>query len=681
MQIGRRSLLLLAVCILGLVGLRIAEPKPLRQLQNLGFDLMQGMAPHGDVPSSFTVVNIGERSLDNIGPWPWRRDALATLVDRLHDLGAVAVVLPLLLDTPDRFSAHALLERLAGEMPPADHAELAERLAHLPDPDEALASALARLPTALGTAVRIGAAGPPEPGPAFGIPSRTAIPPEVPRFEALTVATPGLHAAARAEGAVNLVPEEDMVLRRAALFFLVGDVMHPSLAVAGLVAGGREVAFARHPDGGYAMLVDGAARRTSAPGIVWLDFGRRTKIPVLEAQSLDADAMDRIHGRIVVLGLDVAGIGRPLRLADGSLASEPEIIAMMGDALDIGSVLSRPLMVQAIETVALAVGMAVIGVVWLATAPGLASLVTLALGIGWVAVVAVARMQAGLVVDLACPLVLSTMLATVSAGLRTARLWQIRRELVTELQSRTRAAEAANEAKTRFLHEMHHDLRTPLNAVLGLSGLLKGSGLARLSPQQITEFATTIHDAGAQVLHLSEQALQAAEYATEHATPNLQIVDLGEALVKAGSIMLGNRQRTASLDLHIDPAPHFILADPTQLLEAVLNLLDNAFKHAEGTETVILASEPLGNGRIAIDILDEGPGIDESILEHVGTPFPSERAAHDGVRGAGLGLFIAQRFAKTHGGHLRLGKRPGGGWRCRLELDLVGDPKTADSRP
>ncbi|MEM6972855.1 MAG: ATP-binding protein, partial [Pseudomonadota bacterium] len=119
----------------------------------------------------------------------------------------------------------------------------------------------------------------------------------------------------------------------------------------------------------------------------------------------------------------------------------------------------------------------------------------------------------------------------------------------------------------------------------------------------------------------------------------------------------------------------FVHVDPTYFLEAVLNLLDNAMVHAEGTETVTLATEILPGGRVAIDVLDEGPGMDATLREAVGEPFMPGRAVHDGIRQAGLGLFIVKRFADAHGGQLRLDNRDQGGLRARMDLPLVAAPR------
>ncbi|MEO0761999.1 MAG: hypothetical protein AAFZ09_09335 [Pseudomonadota bacterium] len=108
---------------------------------------------------------------------------------------------------------------------------------------------------------------------------------------------PPLRAAARAEGAINLLPEEDMVLRRAPLFFVVDGVLHPSLPVASLMGGGRDVAVSGRIGSTPEIRIDGRLRSADPAGVVWLDFARRTRIPVIEARAAELGVPLRLAGR------------------------------------------------------------------------------------------------------------------------------------------------------------------------------------------------------------------------------------------------------------------------------------------------------------------------------------------------------------------------------------------------
>ncbi|MEM6974554.1 MAG: CHASE2 domain-containing protein, partial [Pseudomonadota bacterium] len=598
LSLNRRSLLVLLCLAVVLLAVRLVDTKPVREVQALGFDLMQGIAPGDGGESAFAVVEIGAASLERNGPWPWRRDRLGALISRLWDAGARVVVVDLLLDTPDRYSAEGIIEEVIGDLDRQGSATLSSVLAGLEHPDRTLSAALRQGPSVLATAISRDETWD-DPAGLPSLRTEAVIPPQVPRFGGVQTAITPLRAAAAAEGAINLLPEEDMVVRRAPLFFVAGDLVHPALPVAALIGAGRDVVLRGEPGAPPSLWIDGAARHTDATGAVWLDFGRRAQVPVIEAAALEDGPMTAIDGRIVVLGLNVAGLSQPVRLADGTLASAPKVIAAIGDALEKGSTLTRPRILVSIEVIALVVGMAGLSALWLIAVPWIATSGTVLLAVGWVSMAAIARASNGLVVDAALPVLLWTLFVVGVAGLRAAVLWEQRGQLVGELQSRTEAAEAANDAKTRFLREMHHDLRTPLNAVLGFSDLLSRTGARHPSEADTTRYASAIRTSGSHILKLTERALQAAEVTSDKAAPQPELVELGEALLQAAEITLGNRRRTAELSLRIGNDKRFVHVDPTYFLEAVLNLLDNAMVHAEGTETVTLATEILPGGRVA----------------------------------------------------------------------------------
>ncbi|MEL6482581.1 MAG: CHASE2 domain-containing protein, partial [Pseudomonadota bacterium] len=635
------------------------------------FDLFQGVSPELNAETAFSVVHIGEPSIASVGPWPWRRDEIATIVTRLSELGAKAVVLNLILDAPDRMSPDSVEERLLQTPDAAGLSDLRASLMRLPDPDSVLASAMRRLPTALATSVLVRS---PE-VPQLGMPFAFDVPPppgtDIRRFRGAILAMPILRDAAVTEGAINLLPEHDSVLRRAPLFFVVDDVVHPTLPVAALLAAGREVQLSIGPRTDTRLSIDGGTRTGDGEGVVWLDFGRVSKIPVLEASGLSHAARAQIDGRIVVLGLRAAGLSPSFRLANGRLASGPEVVATIADALDVGSMLNRSWPVTWAEAGFTLVGSMLVAAAWLHLAPAAALMGTLALCLFWAAVVVTARLKAGLLLDAISPLVFWAVLAATALTSRAVELWRARAELIAALEARTIAAEAASDAKTRFLREMNHDLRTPLNAILGFSSVISKMPKEFFTPENGVEYAKTISSAGNLILGLSERALQAAKMSSEEVEPILENVDVREIVEEAALIMSTQREKAATIELSIDRASMPMRADRTYFLEAVLNLLENAIRHAQGTDEIVLAAKRQEGNTVTIDVLDRGPGIRDELRRAVGTPFIPGRSEQDGVRSPGLGLYIVKRFADMHGGTLELTNRPTGGLRARIKLSLL----------
>lgn len=672
-HVGR--LVALALLTLGLLALRIVAPEPLRQLQSIGFDLPQGIAPAAEADSRLAVVLIDEASLARGGPWPWRRDRLAALVDDIAALGAASVTIGLLLDQPDRYAGAALAEVLGDTLAPGRHAQLAEVLSALPDADAALARTLGRIPTALATSVTTQSVAGSSRASVFPLPGRAVLTTALPEFSAVTAPIGPLRDAARAEGAVNLLPEIDMVLRRAPLFFLVEGVAHPTLPVASLMAAGRSVTLVGRSGERFGVALDGALRPTDAHGVAWLDFGRRKRIPVLSASTLDDAPTDALEGRIVVIGLDAVGLSMSWRLADGGLASGPEVVALIADALDVGSLLHRSVDIEIVEVGVLLAGMTVVVALWLGTAPRTAAATTAALVLAWVVGVLVARVRFGVVLDLLLPVLFWGLVATAALGLHAAALWRARRVLVGALEARSEAAETAARAKARFLAEMHHDLRTPLNAVLGFSSLIEAMPAVAFTPETGREYARTISIAGEHILRLSERALQAAELNND-TDPRRQIVNVDDVLLDAVQIAEAGHHFTRRIETRLGPGPLCVSADPTHLTEAVLNLIDNALRHGGAEGVVTLAASRVPGERVAIDVLDRGPGMSPDLRAKIGTPFLPGRAERDGVRGAGLGLYIVRSFAERHSGRLELLDRDGGGLHARIELPACNAPTT-----
>src|SRR5690349_15164267 len=91
--------------VLALMGLRAADPFPVEVVREIAFDLYQRLKPR-EIPAEppVRVIDVDEASLASLGQWPWSRDHLAALVDRLTELGASAIIFDMLFPEPDRMS-------------------------------------------------------------------------------------------------------------------------------------------------------------------------------------------------------------------------------------------------------------------------------------------------------------------------------------------------------------------------------------------------------------------------------------------------------------------------------------------------------------------------------------------------------------------------------------------------
>lgn len=345
----RLALVLPGLLVLaGLVGLRLADPTPVAALRLQGFDLFQRLAPRvydPDVP--VRVVAIDDESLRRLGQWPWPRDRLAQLVDRLGRAGAAAVALDLVLAEPDRSAPARIAELLAGRANPAELAQLAK---DLPDPDRDLARALERVPSVVAFAPTDIPGRMPLIKASFAEigPARQGLG----RFVAAVPSLPAFEAAAWGNGSIGAPAGRDEVLRRLPAVALLGDALIPSLAVEALrVAQGAGTVTLRAPPDGPgldAVRVGDAILPVAPDGQFWLRF--TSDVPARQVpawQLLDpagpgADPAAALRGRIVLIGVTATGFGdsvlTPLRDRIAGVTAHAEAL----EQILLGGSLTRP---------------------------------------------------------------------------------------------------------------------------------------------------------------------------------------------------------------------------------------------------------------------------------------------------------------------------------------------------
>jgi two-component system cell cycle sensor histidine kinase PleC len=236
-------------------------------------------------------------------------------------------------------------------------------------------------------------------------------------------------------------------------------------------------------------------------------------------------------------------------------------------------------------------------------------------------------------------------------------------------QKLDRASAEAEGAKTTLLRAMSHELKTPLNAILGFSDLM--ATLAdNLTAPQVREYAGLIHQGGANLLRLVNQIMDLTKLAAGRYDLRPAALDAGHAL-HAAAQLFENRAIAAGIDLRIAscPAGLKILADETVLTAMLGQLLDNAlsFTQPGGEIRLSVADE---DGMIAFAVADNGPGVSAADLERILRPF--EQAQH--AQGSGLGLTLVKAFADLHGGSLSLESTPGHGFTAKVTFPAAPKP-------
>ncbi|HET7083256.1 MAG TPA: ATP-binding protein [Rhizomicrobium sp.] len=230
------------------------------------------------------------------------------------------------------------------------------------------------------------------------------------------------------------------------------------------------------------------------------------------------------------------------------------------------------------------------------------------------------------------------------------------------LRAALRQAEIANKMKAAFLAAMSHELKTPLNAVLGFSEIIRDEMLGPVGSASYRDYAADIHQSGARLLAVINDVLDVSRLEggllTIEARPE-NIFDLADAAIKlARTITLD--QRKIEIDVPQDAPP--LLADPRRLAQALGNLLANALKFTPSNGTVRFAARPQADGGMHLMVEDSGIGMAEETIAAALEPFRQlDGTLSRRFEGAGLGLSIAKALAELHGGALKIQSAVGEG--------------------
>jgi signal transduction histidine kinase/FixJ family two-component response regulator len=231
-------------------------------------------------------------------------------------------------------------------------------------------------------------------------------------------------------------------------------------------------------------------------------------------------------------------------------------------------------------------------------------------------------------------------------------------------------AQAANEAKSRFLANMSHDLRTPLNAILGYSQLLRRDASLDMEKQ---DSLRAINRNGQYLLTLLNDMLDISKIETKGITQTLENFDMHQLIYDISS-NFQLRADTKNLQFEVkgvEQVPHYIISDQTKLRSALNNLISNAIKFTEhgGVEVRFSAREETpGKVILSVDVEDTGAGIAREEMGKLFKFFSQTQSGLASGTGTGLGLAISQEYAKLMGGEITVESAQGEGSCFHLEI-------------
>ena len=232
------------------------------------------------------------------------------------------------------------------------------------------------------------------------------------------------------------------------------------------------------------------------------------------------------------------------------------------------------------------------------------------------------------------------------------------------LEAKLTAAEAASRAKTFFLSNMSHDIRTPLNAIIGYTALADQDGV---TPEQQRSYIRKIDRAGRQLLEIVNDVLEMSriESGKVHLEPHR--VNLEECVLESADLIRTQMEtKGIAFTVDSDVRRKWVLCDRSLLERALMNLLSNAQKFTgEGGRVALRLAELGGNedtGDYEIRVRDTGIGMSDEFVEHLFSPFERERTSTiSKTQGTGLGMTISKNIVEMMGGTIRVNTEKGQG--------------------
>ena len=238
-------------------------------------------------------------------------------------------------------------------------------------------------------------------------------------------------------------------------------------------------------------------------------------------------------------------------------------------------------------------------------------------------------------------------------------------------------AETASKAKTDFLSNMSHDIRTPMNAIIGITTLMKSE--PNLS-EKMHEYISKLDHSGEHLLELINNVLDMNRIESGKTTLHIGKINLAEQVTQVETIISAQadqkNQQFILVTTHLNH--EYVLADAARLQQILVNILSNAVKYtADGGRILFELEELPRNERYAkykFIVQDNGMGMSEEFIKHIFDPFArEENSVTNQIQGTGLGMAITKSIVDLMGGVITVDSTPGKGSRFEVVLEFPID--------
>jgi len=248
--------------------------------------------------------------------------------------------------------------------------------------------------------------------------------------------------------------------------------------------------------------------------------------------------------------------------------------------------------------------------------------------------------------------------------------------LYAELDQRTDQARAANEAKSRFLANVSHELRAPVTAIVGLVRLIRDPRSDPLTPEQNDELEL-IDSSAHSLLQLVNELLDLAKAESGKLEPNLESVRLADIFATLSGTLRAVPRSAGTVLVVSPPRVPELITDPIFLTQILRNLITNGLKFTPAGEVRLAAEYDEDREQVRLTVSDTGIGIPPDEQERVFEEFHQVRQQFRAtVTGTGLGLPYARQLVRILGGSITLASEPGRGSTFTVSLPVRG-PGTA----
>lgn len=218
------------------------------------------------------------------------------------------------------------------------------------------------------------------------------------------------------------------------------------------------------------------------------------------------------------------------------------------------------------------------------------------------------------------------------------------------------SAEAANRSKSEFLANMNHELRTPLNAIIGFSEIMQQGLFGEIEQAQYREYIDIVNKSGNHLLGTINSILEMSKIEAgmlELKEENLCVCEILQDAVHIVQIMAKNKE--IEIDYLCKPDVPMIFGDEDILRRIILNLLNNALKFSLAGSKITVLGYLASDGRVVIEVIDQGIGIAEEDLEKILIPFYQVDSTYSrSQEGTGLGLSIVKNYLDLHQAELQI---------------------------